>query len=283
MSEIKLVECPRDAMQGWEEFIPTGQKIRYLNSLLKIGFHTLDFGSFVSPKAIPQLRDTEEVLAGLDLSSTKTKLLAIVANVRGAEQALNHDEISFLGFPFSVSEEFQKRNTNSTIEESLMRVEEIQKLCIKKNKDLVIYISMGFGNPYGEPWNAEIVIKWVRRLSVMGIKTIALSDTVGVSNPLNISSLFTQLIPEVKEVEFGAHLHSNPLTWLEKVEAAYQSGCKRFDSALKGIGGCPMANDDLVGNLATENLVSYFKGIQDLKLQDAAFRDSLAIAAEIFH
>lgn len=283
MSEIKLVECPRDAMQGWEEFIPTGQKIRYLNSLLKIGFHTLDFGSFVSLKAIPQLRDTEEVLAGLDLSSTKTKLLAIVANVRGAEQALNHDEISFLGFPFSVSEEFQKRNTNSTIEESLMRVEEIQKLCIKKNKDLVIYISMGFGNPYGEPWNAEIVIKWVRRLSVMGIKTIALSDTVGVSNPLNISSLFTQLIPEVKEVEFGAHLHSNPLTWLEKVEAAYQSGCKRFDSALKGIGGCPMANDDLVGNLATENLVSYFKGIQDLKLQDAAFRDSLAIAAEIFH
>jgi len=283
MSEIKLVECPRDAMQGWEEFIPTGQKIRYLNSLLKIGFHTLDFGSFVSPKAIPQLRDTEEVLAGLDLSSTKTKLLAIVANVRGAEQALNHDEISFLGFPFSVSEEFQKRNTNSTIEESLMRVEEIQKLCIKKNKDLVIYISMGFGNPYGEPWNAEIVIKWVRRLSVMGIKTIALSDTVGVSNPLNISSLFTQLIPEVKEVEFGAHLHSNPLTWLEKVEAAYQSGCKRFDSALKGIGGCPMANDDLVGNLATENLVSYFKGIQDLQLQDAAFRDSLAIAAEIFH
>jgi len=283
MSEIKLVECPRDAMQGWEEFIPTGQKIRYLNSLLKVGFHTLDFGSFVSPKAIPQLRDTEEVLAGLELSSTKTKLLAIVANVRGAEQALNHDEISFLGFPFSVSEEFQKRNTNSTIEESLMRVEEIQKLCIKKNKDLVIYISMGFGNPYGEPWNAEIVIKWVRRLSVMGIKTIALSDTVGVSNPLNISSLFTQLIPEVKEVEFGAHLHSNPLTWLEKVEAAYQSGCKRFDSALKGIGGCPMANDDLVGNLATENLVSYFKGIQDLQLQDAAFRDSLAIAAEIFH
>lgn len=283
MSEIKLVECPRDAMQGWEEFIPTGQKIRYLNSLLKVGFHTLDFGSFVSPKAIPQLRDTEEVLAGLDLSSTKTKLLAIVANVRGAEQALNHDEISFLGFPFSVSEEFQKRNTNSTIEESLMRVEEIQKLCIKKNKDLVIYISMGFGNPYGEPWNAEIVIKWVRRLSAMGIKIIALSDTVGVSNPVNISSLFTQLIPEVKEVEFGAHLHSNPLTWLEKVEAAYQSGCKRFDSALKGIGGCPMANDDLVGNLATENLVSYFKGIQDLQLQDAAFRDSLAIAAEIFH
>ncbi|MBP6401814.1 MAG: hydroxymethylglutaryl-CoA lyase [Bacteroidia bacterium] len=283
MSEIKLVECPRDAMQGWEEFIPTGQKIRYLNSLLKVGFHTLDFGSFVSPKAIPQLRDTEEVLAGLELSSTKTKLLAIVANVRGAEQALNHDEISFLGFPFSVSEEFQKRNTNSTIEESLMRVEEIQKLCIKKNKDLVIYISMGFGNPYGEPWNAEIVIKWVRRLSAMGIKIIALSDTVGVSNPVNISSLFTQLIPEVKEVEFGAHLHSNPLTWLEKVEAAYQSGCKRFDSALKGIGGCPMANDDLVGNLATENLVSYFKGIQDLQLQDAAFRDSLAIAAEIFH
>jgi len=283
MSEIKLVECPRDAMQGWEEFIPTGQKIRYLNSLLKVGFHTLDFGSFVSPKAIPQLRDTEEVLAGLDLSSTTTKLLAIVANVRGAEQALNHDEISFLGFPFSVSEEFQKRNTNSTIEESLIRVEEIQKMCLKKNKTLIIYISMGFGNPYGEPWNAEIVIKWVRRLSAMGIKIIALSDTVGVSNPVNISSLFTQLIPEVKDVEFGAHLHSHPLKWLEKVESAYQSGCKRFDSALKGIGGCPMANDDLVGNLATENLVTYFKGIEVLKLQEDAFRDSLAIAAEIFH
>lgn len=283
MNEIKLIECPRDAMQGWPEFIPTEQKILYLNSLLKVGFDTLDFGSFVSSKAIPQLRDTPEVLAGLDLSSTGTKLLAIVANVRGAEQAVSYDEISCLGFPFSVSEEFQKRNTNSTINESLSRVEEIQKLCIQRDKTLVIYISMGFGNPYGEAWNPEIVINWVRKLSEMGIRIIALSDTVGVSNKENIAALFSQLIPEISGVEFGAHLHSHPMTWQEKVEAAYMSGCRRFDSAMKGIGGCPMANDDLVGNLATENLVAYFKGISDLGLKENAFRDSLSMAAGIFH
>ncbi|HNP48447.1 MAG TPA: hydroxymethylglutaryl-CoA lyase [Bacteroidia bacterium] len=283
MKTIKLVECPRDAMQGWNAFIPTQQKIKYLNSLLKVGFDTLDFGSFVSPKAIPQLKDTTEVLSGLTLSNTSTKLLSIVANLRGAEQAASFEEITYLGFPFSVSEEFQKRNTNSTIEESLERVEEIQRLCLQKKKVLVIYISMGFGNPYGEEWNAEIVIKWVKRLAEMGTQIIALSDTVGVSNPQNIKTLFQALIPEIPQVEFGAHLHSHPLTWMEKVEAAFMSGCRRFDSALKGIGGCPMANDALVGNLATENVVAYFKGQEDLGLDDSAFRESMILASEIFH
>ncbi len=259
MHAVKLIECPRDAMQGLNDFIPTEQKISYINSLLKVGFDTIDFGSFVSPKAIPQLRDTKEVLAGLNISGSSSKLLAIVANVRGAEEAAVYDEISCLGFPFSVSEEFQKRNTNSTIEESLKRVEEIQRICLANKKQLVIYISMGFGNPYGEPWSADIVIRWVKRLSDLGIRTIALADTVGVSNPENIKHLFTHLIPECKEVEFGAHLHSNPDSWEEKIDAAFKSGCHRFDSAMKGIGGCPMADDDLVGNIATEKLVEYLQ------------------------
>ncbi|MBP6532158.1 MAG: hydroxymethylglutaryl-CoA lyase [Bacteroidia bacterium] len=281
--KIKIVECPRDAMQGWDPWIPTEIKIKYLNSLLKVGFDTLDFGSFVSAKAIPQLKDTKEVLAGLDLTNTKTKLLAIVANVRGAEEAAQYKEIQFLGFPFSVSEEFQKRNTNSTIEESLERVREIQSICERSGKQLVIYISMGFGNPYGEPWNKDIVIHWVKKLTAEGIKIIALSDTVGVSTKENISYLFSHLIPEFPEVEFGAHLHSDVTSWLEKVEAAKQSGCLRFDSALKGIGGCPMANNDLVGNLATENLVSYFGGISALNLSKAEWEKSFEIANEIFH
>jgi len=281
--KIKIVECPRDAMQGWEPWIPTEIKIKYLNSLLKVGFDTLDFGSFVSAKAIPQLKVTKEVLAGLDLTNTKTKLLAIVANVRGAEEAAQYKEIQFLGFPFSVSEEFQKRNTNSTIEESLERVREIQSICERSGKQLVIYISMGFGNPYGEPWNKDIVIHWVKKLTAEGIKIIALSDTVGVSTKENISYLFSHLIPEFPEVEFGAHLHSDVTSWLEKVEAAKQSGCLRFDSALKGIGGCPMANNDLVGNLATENLVSYFGGISALNLSKAEWEKSFEIANEIFH
>jgi hydroxymethylglutaryl-CoA lyase len=280
---IKLVECPRDAMQGWEPWIPTEKKIAYLNSLLKVGFHTLDFGSFVSPKAIPQLRDTKDVLAGLDLSSTKTKLLAIVANVRGAEEASAFEQINYLGFPFSVSEEFQKRNTNSTIEESLVRVREIKRICDRSQMEPVIYISMGFGNPYGEPWNTEIVIKWVKKLTEEGIKIIALSDTIGVSTKENIRYLFKGLIPEFPQVEFGAHLHSDVLTRQEKIKAAYESGCKRFDSALKGIGGCPMANDDLVGNLATESLVDYFGGLTALNLEKAAWQTSLEMANEIFH
>ncbi len=280
---IKLIECPRDAMQGLHEFIPTEIKAAYINTLLKVGFDTIDFGSFVSPKAIPQLRDTKEVLSMLDLSGSKSKLLAIIANLRGAEDALLFDQITYLGFPFSVSEEFQKRNTNSTIEESLKRVEEIQNLCAKKNKELIIYISMGFGNPYGEEWNAEIVMQWVKKLSALGIKIFALSDTVGVSNPENITHLFTHLIPEFPQVEFGAHLHSNPLTWEEKVNAAWNSGCRRFDSAIKGIGGCPMAKDELVGNLATENIIAYFDKInQSLTLDRVAFTTSLLKASATF-
>jgi hydroxymethylglutaryl-CoA lyase len=281
--KIKLVECPRDAMQGWTEYISTSKKISYLNSLLKVGFDTLDFGSFVSEKAIPQLRDTREVLAGLDLSGTTTKLLAIIANTRGALEASEFDEISFLGFPFSVSEEFQKRNTNSTIEESLLRVEEIQSICKKKNKSLVIYISMGFGNPYDDPWNAEIVIHWIKKLVELDIKIIALADTIGISNPENITHLFSKLIPEFQSIEFGAHLHSNPANWKEKIIAAEKSGCLRFDSALKGIGGCPMASDALVGNLATENIVNYFGGASKLGLNSNALEESMKIASEIFH
>ena len=282
-NKITLIECPRDAMQGWPEYIPVQTKINYLNSLLKVGFDTIDFGSFVSPKAIPQLRDTTEVLKGLDLSGSDSKLLSIIANVRGAEEALCFDEISYLGFPFSVSEEFQRRNANSTILESLKRVEEIQNLCVIKNKQLVIYISMGFGNPYGEPWSAEIVITWVKRLAENGIQRIALSDTIGVSNPENITHLFSNLIPEFSEVVFGAHLHSHPHNWKGKIIAAEKSGCRRFDSALKGIGGCPMADDELVGNLATENVVSYFGGPEILGLNSKFLDKSLILANEIFH
>jgi hydroxymethylglutaryl-CoA lyase len=280
---IKLIECSRDAMQGIHDFIPTDKKAAYINSLLKVGFDTIDFGSFVSPKTIPQLSDTKQVFARLDLANAKSKLLAIVANYRGAEDAAAYDQINYLGFPFSVSEEFQKRNTNSTIEESLMRVEEIQTLCMKKNKLLVIYISMGFGNPYGEAWNADVVIKWVHLLSQLDIKTFALSDTVGVSNPSTITHLFTHLIPEFPKVEFGAHLHSHPQSWEEKVKAAYDSGVRRFDSAIKGIGGCPMAKDELVGNIATENLISFFdKAGEALAVDRAAFNQSMKIAAETF-
>jgi len=280
--KIYLTECPRDAMQGWPDFIPTETKVSYLNCLLKVGFDTLDFGSFVSPKAIPQMRDTADVLKQLDLTSTQTDLLAIIANFRGAEDAASFDEIKYLGFPFSISEEFQRRNTNSTISESLVRVQEIQDLCLRRKKELLIYISMGFGNPYGEPWNAEIVIHWVKKLADMGIKHIALADTVGVSNPENIRHLFSHLIPEIKSVRFGAHLHSAPATWKEKVIAASESGCTRFDSALKGIGGCPMAEDELVGNLATENLVEYFGGPEKSGLNAGNFQSALRMANDVF-
>ena len=257
--KIKIIECPRDAMQGIQEFIPTQKKIDYINSLLKVGFDTIDFGSFVSPKIIPQMKDTTEVLAGLDLNNTKSKLLAIIANVRGAEDAVKFDEINFLGFPFSISETFQLRNTNSTIEKSLITVDAIQNLCQKNKKELVIYISMGFGNPYGDKWSAEIAMKWVKKISEMGIKKISLADTVGVSNPLTISHLFSHLIPEFPQIEFGAHLHTRPENWEEKIRAAYENGCKRFDSAVKGFGGCPMAKGELVGNMPTENLISFFE------------------------
>ncbi len=254
---LKLVECPRDAMQGIHEFIPTSQKIDYINSILRVGFDTIDFGSFVSPKAIPQLKDTVEVLNGLELDKTTSKLLAIVANQRGAEEAVQFDEITYLGYPFSISEVFQKRNTNKSIAESEALVGELINICAKQNKELMVYISMGFGNPYDEPWNVEIVEKWSCRLADMGVKILSLSDTIGTSNPDSISYLFSNLIPALPNVEFGAHLHTTPDSWYEKVKSAYDNGCRRFDGAIKGFGGCPMAADDLVGNMPMEKLLSF--------------------------
>ncbi len=254
---IKLIECPRDALQGIKPFIPTSLKIEYLNQLLQVGFDTLDFGSFVSPKAIPQMRDTAEVLKGLDLS-TSTRLLAIVANTRGASQAVEFDEISFLGYPFSISETFQLRNTNATIEDSLGRLMRIKELADQKNKELVVYLSMGFGNPYGDEWNVDIVSHWVEQLSSRGFKILQLSDTIGVATPDSISYLFNGLIPAYPDIEIGAHLHTTPNDWEAKLNAAYQSGCKRFDGALRGYGGCPMAKDDLTGNMPMEHIVHYF-------------------------
>lgn len=241
---MKIIECPRDAMQGIKQLIPTDIKASYINSLLQIGFDTIDFGSFVSPKAIPQMHDTADVLKKLNLVNAKSKLLAIVANSRGAQDACSFEEISYLGFPFSISETFQQRNANSSIAESLVRVEEIQNLCVTHNKKLVVYISMAFGNPYGDKWNSDIVIEWTKKLSQLGIKTIALSDTIGVSNKENITYLFSNIIPEFKGVEIGAHLHSTKESALEKIDAAYKSGCQRFDVAIHGFGGCPMAKDD---------------------------------------
>jgi hydroxymethylglutaryl-CoA lyase len=280
---VKLIECPRDAMQGLHDFIPTKIKANYINQLLKVGFDTIDFGSFVSPKAIPQLKDTAEVLNQLDLSTSKSKLLAIVANQRGAVDACNFEEINYLGFPFSISETFQQRNTNSSIEESLKRVENIQELCIQNKKELVVYISMAFGNPYGDSWSSEIVIEWTKKLSNLGIKTIALSDTTGVSNPKNISYLFSNIIPEFTDIEIGAHLHTTPNTWEEKVNAAYQNGCKRFDGAIKGFGGCPMAADDLTGNMPTENLLNYFNQKKIMTgLNQEEFNQSIIDALNVF-
>ena len=283
-SAVTLVECPRDAMQGWKHFIPTEQKVDYLNALLKVGFDVLDFGSFVSPKAIPQMSDTKDVLPQLEMGNSKTKLLAIIANTRGAEDAVQYDEISYLGFPFSISETFQLRNTNKTIAESLTQVEEIQQLCVQKGKELVIYISMGFGNPYGDPYNAEVAIDWVKQLTQLGVKTIAMSDTVGVAKPDNIEYIFSHLIKEFKDVSIGAHFHSTVDTWMEKMDAAYNNGCKRFDSAMKGIGGCPMAKDELVGNMATENIVAWCeqKNIA-LQLNKDAFNEALLMASRVFN
>ena len=254
---MKLIECPRDAMQGLHEFIPTATKPAYLNALLRVGFDTLDFGSFVSPKAIPQLRDTAEVLAGLDLSTTKTKLLAIVANLRGAETAVQHPEISYLGFPLSVSETFQRRNTNQTTAEALADVAAMHALCERSGKTLVTYLSMGFGNPYGDAWSPEIVTDFTQQLAALGVRVVALSDTVGASTAATIAPLFSALIPAYPAIEFGAHLHTTPTSWREKVSAAYSAGCRRFDGALGGYGGCPMAADELTGNMATENLVAF--------------------------
>ena len=283
-SPIKLIECPRDAMQGLHDFIPTETKVNYINQLLKVGFDTIDFGSFVSAKAIPQLRDTTEVLSGLDLSSTKSKLLAIVANTRGAEDAVKFKEIDYLGFPFSISETFQQRNTNSSIEESLTRVAEIQKLSKESNKKLVVYISMAFGNPYGDEWNLQVAANWCKKLyENLGIDILALSDTIGVSNPDNIKQLFGGLIPELPNVEFGAHLHSTPNTVFEKVEAAYQAGCRRFDGAIRGFGGCPMATDDLTGNMPTEEMISYFNSENlGINIDNTEFQKSMMMALNVF-
>ena len=255
---VKIVECPRDAMQGIKAFIPTEAKVRYLQALLNCGFDTLDFGSFVSPRAIPQMADTAEVLGGLDLGRTSTKLLAIVANLRGARDACQFPEIRYLGYPFSISENFQMRNTHKTIEQSLEILQGILEEADRSGKEVVTYISMGFGNPYGDPWNAEIVAEWTRRLVGMGTRILSLSDTIGSSTPGTIAHLFSYLIPRYPGVEFGAHLHTHPSSWHEKVDAAFQAGCRRFDGAIQGFGGCPMAKDELTGNMPTEKLLSYF-------------------------
>ena len=274
--QLKLIECPRDAMQGWPHFIPTEKKIEYINALLKVGFDTIDFGSFVSPKAIPQMADTGEVIRNLELGGSTSKLLAIIANERGAEDAVIFDEITYLGFPFSVSETFQLRNTNSTIAQSVDRVEEIQNLCIKNKKELVVYISMGFGNPYGDVYNEEIVFDWVTKLVAMDIKIISLADTVGLATKEQVFSITKNLVDLLPETEIGVHLHSTAANWKEKVDAALQAGCKRFDGALKGIGGCPMADDELVGNMDTELMIPYF---EELNLLDNVDREALKLSS----
>lgn len=254
----KIIECPRDAIQGVKPFIPTTEKVSYLQFLLQVGFHSLDFGSFVSSRAVPQMRDTADVLDQLDLSKTKTKLLAIVANLRGAETALNFEQIEYIGFPFSISENFQMRNTHKTISESLNSLEQIKELTDKSNKTLVVYLSMGFGNPYGDPWNVNVVSKWVERLSQLEIEIISLSDTVGQAVTKDITYLYSSLIPTFPAIEFGAHFHTHPNRGYEKLTAAFDAGCRRFDGAIHGFGGCPMASDALVGNMPTEKLVTFF-------------------------
>ena len=281
---IKLTECPRDAMQGLKYFIPTESKIEYINKLLRVGYYALDFGSFVSAEVIPQMADTVEVLAGLDLSATKTKLIAIIANERGAQNACLHKEITYLGFPFSVSETFQMRNTHATILQSLERVKKIKELCDEHGKELILYISMGFGNPYGDPYNPEIVERWVEQLSQLGITIFMLSDTVGVATPDTITHLFSTLIPRFPQLEIGAHLHTAPHNWRVKVDAAYKNGCLRFDSVIKGYGCCPMADDDLIGNMPTENLLNYFDPHKDFgpDFSIKAFEDALRSANNVF-
>lgn len=282
-NNFKLIECPRDAMQGLHNFIPTELKVEYLNLLLQVGFDTLDFGSFVSPKAIPQMADTAEVLAKLDLSNTNTKLLAIVANLRGVEDAIKHEAVNYLGFPFSISETFQQRNTNSSIMQSLNTVEEMLSLCAKKNKKAVIYLSMGFGNPYGDEWNYGIVEQWADVLVSKGAEILSLADTVGVSTPEKIENILPKLISKLKNTEIGIHLHSTPADRFEKIEAAYRSSVTRIDSALKGFGGCPMAADDLTGNIATEEVIGYLnaKG-ENLNLNIDKWNEAMALSAKIF-
>src|SRR5699024_3020568 len=283
MQQIKIIECPRDAMQGIKSWIPTEKEIQYIQALLRCGFDTIDFGSFVSPKAIPQMRDTAEVLAKLDLSTTRSKLLAIVANLRGAQAAIQFQEIDYLGYPFSISENFQMRNTHKTIAESVVLMQGILYLAHANNKEVVAYLSMGFGNPYGDPWNVEIVAKWTEKLAEIGVHIISLSDTIGSSTPETISYLFSNLIPAYPNIEFGAHLHTNPRSWKEKVHAAAAAGCKRFDGAIQGYGGCPMAKDELIGNMPTEKLLSYFNEKKcDVQIHPMAFESAYNEALKIF-
>ncbi|WP_410880620.1 hydroxymethylglutaryl-CoA lyase [Myroides sp. DW712] len=281
---VKIIECPRDAMQGIKMFIPTEKKVQYIQALLRVGFDTIDFGSFVSAKAIPQMQDTTEVLAQLDLSKTQSKLLAIIANTRGAEEAAQHKEIQYLGFPFSISENFQMRNTHKTIAESLITLEEILAIATKTDKEVVAYLSMGFGNPYGDPWNVDIVGEWTERLSKMGVHILSLSDTVGSSTPEVIDYLYSNLIPAYPNIEFGAHLHTTPDSWFEKIDAAYKAGCLRYDGAIKGYGGCPMAKDDLTGNMPTEKMLSYFTANKiDTNLSAMSFESAYNEALKVFN
>lgn len=282
-AQVQLIECPRDAMQGWKDWIPTEKKIQYINALLKVGFHTIDFGSFVSPKAIPQMADTAEVLKGLDLSNTSSKLLAIIANERGAEDAAQYDSIQYLGFPFSVSETFQQRNTNSSIQEALLRVEKIQEICSRSKKEFVVYLSMGFGNPYGDPWSEEIVFHWANELVERGVKILSLADTVGVATPEQVGKITKYLIDALSETTVGVHLHSTASNRTQKLEAAYEAGCGRFDGALKGIGGCPMAKDELVGNMDTEWMIHFLQAKEStVCFNEIALSDALILASEIF-
>ncbi|MES2748342.1 MAG: hydroxymethylglutaryl-CoA lyase [Bacteroidota bacterium] len=282
-TKIKIIECPRDAMQGIKPFIPTERKVDYIQSLLRVGFDTIDFGSFVSPKAIPQMQDTAEVLAQLDLSQTNSKLLAIIANTQGAQLASVYKEINYLGFPFSISENFQMRNTHKTIAESLVTLQEILEIADRSNKEVVTYISMGFGNPYGDPWNVEIVGEWTEKLAKMGVKILSLSDTVGSSTPEVISYLFSNLIPKYPNIEFGAHLHTTPDKWFEKIDAAYKAGCRRYDGAIQGFGGCPMAKDDLTGNMPTEKMLSYFTTVKEnTDTSPMSFESAYNVASRLF-
>lgn len=283
MSKVKLIECPRDAMQGIKTFIPTEKKVKYIQALLGCGFDTIDFGSFVSPKAIPQMVDTAEVLASLDLSKTSSKLLAIVANVRGATDASQHDPVAYLGYPFSISENFQMRNTHKTIAQSVETLKTILEIADKANKEVVTYISMGFGNPYGDPWDVDIVGEWTEKLAAMGVRIVSLSDTIGSSTPEVIDYLFSNLIPKYPAIEFGAHLHTTPSKWHEKVDAAYKAGCRRFDGAVQGFGGCPMAKDELTGNMPTEKMLSYFTSAKaDSGVNWMVFEAAYNKATELF-
>ena len=280
---MKIIECPRDAMQGFSKFIPTDKKINYINELLKVGFDTIDVGSFVSKEKIPQLADTSKVIKSINMNNTTTKLLVIVGNERGANEAVNFDEIRYLGFPFSISETFQKRNINSSVKDSLKRLENIQNLCVKSNKKLVTYLSMAFGNPYGDQWSIYIVAHWAEKLlKEFGINILSLSDTIGTSNPNVINWLFTKLINEFPDVEFGAHLHSSASNFKEKIQAAYDAGCRRFDGSILGIGGCPLADDNLVGNIPTEKMIEILEKSKNLSINKLALNNSLKIASKIF-